>query len=163
MAQHIQGAALLQFAHQLLHQHIFRLVRVGLGELLPALRPGVLEVAEKVLGIQGRGAVVAAGRPGKPALRGHGGDDVLLEQGFLALRHYTASCSASGAWALAGGCQLRTSILPVTAAEIRAERRSWRRPTPVFASSTSTSMRAVSWSRKRAIWVCSSMVGIAKR
>src|SRR5690554_4834373 len=34
----------------------------------------------------------------------------------------------------AGGCQLRTSILPVTAAEIRAERRSWRSSTPFAAS-----------------------------
>src|SRR5690554_1612322 len=34
----------------------------------------------------------------------------------------------------AGGRQLRTSILPVTAAEIRAERRSWRSSTPFAAS-----------------------------
>src|SRR5690606_14866931 len=112
VAQHIQGAALFQLAYQLLHQHRFRLVRVGLGELLPALRPGLLEVAEKVLGIQRRAPVIAAGRAGQPALGNHGADNILLELGFLALRHYTASCSASRAWTLAGGCQLRTSILP---------------------------------------------------
>src|SRR5690606_11187694 len=139
MAQHIQSATLLQFAHQLLHQHRFRVVGVGLGELVPTLRPGVLEVAEKVFGIQGRGAVVAAGGAGEPALCGHGGDDVLLEQGFLALRHYTASSSNSGAWALTGGCQLRTSILPVTAAEIRAERRSAISLIPVSAAPTNAS------------------------
>ena len=128
MAQHIQGAALLQLAHHFLYQHALRVIRVGLGELFPALRPGVLEVRQQVFGIQRRAPVIAAGRAGEPALGGHGGDDVLLELRFLAVSHYTASSSNTGDDTLAGGSQPRTSILPVTAAEIRAERRSWRMP-----------------------------------
>ncbi|MCY1382355.1 hypothetical protein D9M69_703710 [compost metagenome] len=92
MAQHIQGAVLLQLAHQLLYQHAFRVVRVGLGELVPTLGPGILEVAEKVLGIQRRAPVIAAGRAGEPTLGDHGGDDVLLELGFLAIRHLVGLC-----------------------------------------------------------------------
>ena len=92
MAQHIQGAVLLQLAHQFLYQHAFRVVRVGLGELVPALRPGVLEVTEKVLGIQRRAPVIAAGRAGEPALGDHRGDNVLLELGFLAVRHLYGLC-----------------------------------------------------------------------
>ncbi|MNJ68587.1 hypothetical protein D3C77_648470 [compost metagenome] len=61
MAQHIQGAALLQLAHQLLHQHAVRVVRVSLGELVPTFRPGVLEVAQHIFGIQRCSPVVAAG------------------------------------------------------------------------------------------------------
>ena len=92
MAQYIQGAVLLQLAHQLLHQRGFRVVGVGLGELVPALRPGLLEVTEKVLGIQRRAPVIAAGRAGEPALGDHGGDDVLLELRFLAVRHLVGLC-----------------------------------------------------------------------
>lgn len=92
MAQHIQGAVLLQLAHQLLHQHAFRVVRVGLGELVPTLRPGLFEVAEKVLGIQRRAPVIAASRAGEPALGDHGSDDVLLELSFLAVRHLYGLC-----------------------------------------------------------------------
>jgi len=126
MAQHIQRAALLQLAHQLLHQYLVRVVRVGLGELVPTLRPGVLEVAQHILGIQRRAPVIAAGGADQPALGGQGADDVLLELRFLAVRHYRASRSDSGVGTLAGRCQPRTSILPVTAAEIRADRRSLR-------------------------------------
>ncbi|MNZ92460.1 hypothetical protein D3C78_1114870 [compost metagenome] len=124
VAQHLQGAVLLQGAHHLLHQYIFRGVGVGLGELVPALRPGFLDVVQQVFGIQRTAPVVAAGRPGEPALGDHGLDDVLLELSFLAVGHYTVSCSRRGAGVPAGGCQPRRSILPVTAAEIRAERRS---------------------------------------
>ncbi len=92
MAQHIEGAVLLQLAHQLLHQHRFRVVRVGLGELVPTLRPGLLEVTEKVLGIQRRAPVIAAGRASEPALGDHGADDVLLELSFLAVRHLVGLC-----------------------------------------------------------------------
>ena len=105
MAQHIQGAVLLQLAHQLLHQHRFRIVRVGLGELVPALRPGVLEVTEKVLGIQRRAPVIAAGRAGEPALGDHGGDDVLLELGFLAVCHLVGLCYFYF-WSLGAGREL---------------------------------------------------------
>ncbi len=92
VAQHIEGAVLLQLAHQFLHQHGVRVIRVGLGELVPALRPGVFEVDEKVLGIQRRAPVKAAGRAGEPALGDHGGDDVLLKLGFLAVRHLYGLC-----------------------------------------------------------------------
>src|SRR5690606_12270341 len=73
--------------HQLLHQYFIRVVRIGLGELVPAFRPGVLEVAEEVFRIQRRAAVVAAGWAGKPTLCSHGGDDVLLELIFLTVGH----------------------------------------------------------------------------
>ncbi|MNJ48863.1 hypothetical protein D3C77_440700 [compost metagenome] len=67
VAQHIQGAALLQLAHQLLHQHAIRIIGVGLGELVPTLWPGVLEVTQHIFGIQRRAAVVAAGGADQPA------------------------------------------------------------------------------------------------
>ncbi|MDC6380400.1 hypothetical protein BW687_009445 [Pseudomonas graminis] len=88
MAQHIERAALLQLAHQFLHQHIIRVARVSLGELIPAIRPGVLEVTQHIFGIQRCPAVVAAGRAHKPALGGQRADNVLLELIFLAIRHY---------------------------------------------------------------------------
>src|SRR5690606_31696566 len=62
----------------------------------------------------------------------------------------------------AGGCQLRTSILPVTAAVIRAERRSWSRLTPLEASSINPSKRRVCSSTKERIAICSSSGGTAK-
>ena len=39
---------MIQFAHQLLHQHAFRVVRIGLGELVPTLWPGRLEVTQEI-------------------------------------------------------------------------------------------------------------------
>ncbi len=48
-----------------------------------------------------------------------------------------------------------TSILPVTAAEIRAARRSWRRVIAVSASFTSASFLAIAETRWRVIAICS--------
>src|SRR5690554_6736864 len=62
----------------------------------------------------------------------------------------------------AGGCQLRTSILPVTAAEIRAERRSWSRLTTCSASEVRRSNLQVSLLMKLSNACCSSNEGTAK-
>ncbi|MNV56855.1 hypothetical protein D3C71_1491590 [compost metagenome] len=159
MAQNIKGAALLQLTHQLLYQHTFWCIRVSLGEPVPTFRPGVFKVSQHIFGIQCRAAVVAAGRTHQPALSDQGVDDVLLELRFLAARHYTASCSNSWDCALAGGCQARTSILPVTAAEIRAERRSCRYFSSDSASPISESKREISYSKNLVTAICSSIGG----
>src|SRR5690554_5232351 len=63
-------------------------------------------------------------------------------------------CSLIAPW-LTGGCQPRTSILPVTAAEIRAERRSWRSSTVVVATAVNSSCCAWSFFRYARIDCCS--------
>ena len=57
--------------------------------------------------------------------------------------------------ALASGSSPRTSIWPVTAAEIRAERRSWRRAAAASASHLSRSMRRRVDSISARISICS--------
>src|SRR5690606_69337 len=83
-----------------------------------------------LLRLPGIGALI--GRDGQLAIR-HA--QQLVQIGFIDIDDHATSLwpgaqavtcvVCSGTLALAGGCQPRTSILPVTAAEIRAERRSW--------------------------------------
>ena len=61
-----------------------------------------------------------------------------------------------------GHAASRTSILPVTAAVINAERRSLRMSMLCFVLAIRASMLAVSWSRKVAMADCSASLGQSK-
>ncbi len=87
VAQHIQRAVALQLSGDRAHQGLLRVLGVLGGELLPALRPGLLQVGDQILGVQRMGGVIPCGRTGQPAIGGHRVDDVLLKLGFPAVRH----------------------------------------------------------------------------
>src|SRR5690554_2262111 len=68
--------------------------------------------------------------------------------------------SSSKALSSAGGCHLRTSIFPVTAAEIRAERLSRSRPTNSSAALVSPWISATAFCRYSTISSCSCSGGV---
>src|SRR5665213_1171477 len=80
----------------------------------------------------------------EPAVRAEMVADLGLEADLLVDAH--AACLSA---------RLRTSIWPVTAAEIKAVRRSWRRLMARCASATRESIRSVSRSRYSTISFCS--------
>ena len=146
---------------------------VVLPEPLPFLRLGGEEEVEDIGRDQAEGAVVVFGVPfvvaaggGVVVGRREGFGDALavvrpgvgavLEQGvldgFLERAFGDAESHAASA---------RMSILPVTAAEMRAVRYSWRRVMAWWTLAMSASVLDVSWSRKFAMSRCSESVGTA--
>ena len=132
VAQHAQGAegaqtlvrrvgvGLAQLGGELSDERLLRVAAVELLVLRPGLRLGRLDVGEAVRGVE-RPLSVVFGRVAElPAAPDHLVDDVLLEGGFFGFRAHATSASVSD-W---GVSQRRTSILPVTAAEMSAARRS---------------------------------------
>ena len=123
--QHIERAALVELIAQAGQQGFGGVRAVVLGEGVPGLGLRGLHPGQHVLGEQGPRPVVL-GRVAfgvQPAVGGEVLADLGLEVDFLVQAH-AASASANP----------RTSILPVTAAEIRAVRRSCSRSMARWAS-----------------------------
>ena len=138
VAQHVQRAALVQLIAQAVQQRFRSLRAVVLGQGLPGLGLGGLHPGQHVGREQCPGPVVArcVAFGVEPAVGGEVLADLGLEADFFVQAH--AACF-SMSW--------RTSIWPVTAAEIRAVRRSCSRSMARWASAVRVSNFAVSVSR----------------
>lgn len=98
---------------------------INFGKLLPLLRLGGLHKGQCILRVQRTFAIVAVGFAANPATIDHLCDHLILENPLFGAVHAHAltSCGSSAS-CVSGATQSRTSIFPVTAAEIRAVRRS---------------------------------------
>src|ERR1035438_2825125 len=111
-------------------------------ECVPGLRLRSLQTGNHIGGEEGLGTVVPGAIAGgvEPAVSCEVFADFVFEIDlFMETAHATASLVT----------RPRTSILPVTAAEMRAVRRSWRRAMALSASAMRASSLAVSSSRNR--------------
>ena len=117
VAQHIEGSPIVQLLADPVQQDGLGSGAVIFGQRLPGGGLGGLNPCDQIGRKQGAGAVVVDGvtRRIEPALGCEMIADLFLETDFLVQAH--AACASAGA-------RPRTSILPVTAAEIRALRRS---------------------------------------
>ena len=122
VAQHIEGAAIIELLADAIQQDDLGTCSVILGERLPGGWLRRLHPRSKIRRKHSTRPVVE-GRITlrvEPAFRGKMAANLVLEAGLLVQVH-AATTSRRGASASTSS---RTSILPVTAAEIRADRRS---------------------------------------
>ncbi|VGC97519.1 Uncharacterised protein [Klebsiella quasipneumoniae] len=114
-----------QLRHQRIKEMTLGIGRINFGKLLPLLRLCGLHKGQCILRVQRTFAIVAVGFATNPTFFFHLSNYLILEnQLFGAVHaHAVASCDSSTS-CLSGATQSRTSIFPVTAAEIRAVRRS---------------------------------------
>ena len=89
MAQHVEGAALIDLVADAVEEHRLCGCAVGLGQRLPRLRLGLLHPCYQIRGEEGTGAVVvgsiAFGM--EPAMGGEVGADFHLEADLLVDAH----------------------------------------------------------------------------
>ena len=141
VSQNVERPYRVQLLADAIKQHLFRGCPVALPELLPGLRLRGLDPRHQVRREKRSAAIVGACGDilVKPAARPEVGADLVLELDFLVQTH-----GVSRALSGVGSTNPRTSILPVTAAEMRAERRSLRRVMARWAWDTSASIPSAS-------------------
>jgi hypothetical protein len=101
VAQHLECAGLVEPPCHRAHQRALRILRVPGRELVPALWPGFLDVADQILGVEGVDGVVAARRTDPPPGGSHRLDDVLLEPVFPGIGHSVSRAQGSSTLASA--------------------------------------------------------------
>ena len=137
VAQHAQGAKAAavgvggvgvgpgQLAGDQFEKLLRAVLRVVGAETLPLGRLRLLHKGQRVLRVERQLAVVAVGSTEQPAIGLQLPEDVVLEDALAGwVAHGWVRAGGGKEDQAAAGCQSRTSILPVTAAEIRAVRRS---------------------------------------
>src|SRR5258706_857001 len=140
LTQHIEGAPIIELLADAVEQHTLRTSTVVLGERLPPHGLRRLHPREQIRREKSAGAVVESciTLTVEPAMRGKMLTNLFLEADLFVQVH-AAITSAVGASASASP---RTSILPVTAPEISAVRRSWRSAIAPLASAMRGSIAA---------------------
>jgi len=157
VAKHLQRSLAVECLAQALGHDLRCRGAVATRDGVPGLGLAGLDPGHHIIDEQGLGAVVAGVVASlvQPAGGSQVRADFVFEVDFLVDAH---AATASGRWT-----RPRTSILPVTAAEMRAERRSLRRWMALCASSTSESTLVVSNETLETMSTCSDAEGNGTR
>src|SRR5471032_1460037 len=141
-ARQLIGGVVISFfklCHQQIEEMALGIGWVNFGKLFPLQRLSVLHKGNGILRVQGTFAVIAFWFATNPTFIFHLSNHFILKnQLFGGIHTHAVAFSDASISLVSGATQSRTSILPVTAAEIRAVRRSWSNVIWLMLSSSAT-------------------------